>query len=126
MTIGAPGTVNFGTLTFTATCSSLDYRGQRHGAGRTNTAGSVSVTSGGSLTVNGDVTTNNGTIALIANSLTNNATISNSGGTTNILLRADAFDLDGTGGTGQVQGGSGAVVVTPIIRSRWVSCRRAT
>jgi filamentous hemagglutinin family protein len=79
-------------------------------------AGSLNMTSGGPIVINADVTTANGLITLdAATSLTNNATISNGGGanTANILLKANAYDLDGTGGTGQVQGGNAAVVLTP-------------
>jgi filamentous hemagglutinin family protein len=85
--------------------------------GVTNSAaggGAYDVTANGAITVDANVTTANGLIRLEGTSLINNATISNGGGanTANIVLRADAFDLNGAG-AGQVQGGNAAVVVTP-------------
>ncbi|HXJ74175.1 MAG TPA: hypothetical protein VNM37_15100, partial [Candidatus Dormibacteraeota bacterium] len=79
-------------------------------------AGSLNMTAGGAITVNGDVTTAGGLITLdAATTLTNNATISNGGisNTANIVLRANAFDIDGTAGAGQVQGGNAPVVLNP-------------
>src|SRR6185312_9162395 len=78
-------------------------------------AGSLNMTAGDSITINNDVSTAGGLITLdAATSLTNNATISNGGGanTALITLRANAYDLDGSG-AGQVQGGAAAVLLTP-------------
>ena len=82
-------------------------------ANSTAAAGEYNLLAGGAISVDtGGVTTANGTIRLDGSSITNNATISNGvGGTTNILLKADAYDLVGTGGA--VQGGAGAVILTP-------------
>jgi hypothetical protein len=86
--------------------------------GVTNSAaggGGYNVTANGAITVNTDgVTTANGQIALIGASITNNDTITNGGGasTTNILLRADSFNLHGNVAS-QVEAGGGAVVLTP-------------
>src|SRR5262249_6650212 len=82
--------------------------------------GPYQLTAGGAITVNtGGVTTANGPIQLVGSSIRNNDTITNGGGasTTNILLRADTFNLNGNPGTSQVQAGGGAVILTPNTNS---------
>src|SRR6185503_10231400 len=73
---------------------------------------SYTVTAGGAISVDNAISTTNAGITLdAATSLTNNSTITNGGAasTALITLRANAYNL----GAGQVQGGAGAVLLTP-------------
>src|SRR6185369_4152662 len=75
--------------------------------------GAYIVAANGAMTVDGNVSTVAGQITLTANSLTNNAVISN-GGTSplaNIALLANAFDLDNPGAA--VNAGLAAAVLAP-------------
>ncbi|HVJ24875.1 MAG TPA: hypothetical protein VM756_13165, partial [Burkholderiales bacterium] len=79
------------------------------------TPGNISVTAAGDLQLGrGTAIRANGPITLTANGLVNDGTITNGGGSDNLLLSANSYDL----ARGTVQGGSAAVLLRPRDGSR--------
>jgi filamentous hemagglutinin family protein len=74
------------------------------------TPGNIAVTAAGNLQVGqGTAIRANGPITLTADGLVNDGTITNGGGSNNMLLSANSYDLAG----GNIQGGSAAVLLRP-------------
>ena len=94
----------------------LTVGGTANNVGNSGGNGGYNFVANGSITVNGNVTTNvgpNGAINLTGNSITNHALISNGGGlsSSNIVLNADAFSLANLGAS--INSGAGATILRP-------------
>ena len=115
--VGAPPLAN--NITITAAGSVILSAGTAASTGaRIGAPNSAAVVDPGTITVaagnelrigSGTGIRANGPITLTSNGLTNNGTISNGGGSSNVVLNANTFAL----ASGSIEGGTAAVVVRP-------------